>query len=252
MKGKEFIKRAEYYSKHKEYLEHFQIKQINNIISSSDGAVIKRNVIFLIILFLFKSNHIMMKSFSEYYPKALFNIELTVLLISLVWTLIIRKLIYSGRITAFFKRDYQKSVEIVNFIYKLCLGMKVRAVGIQLLFFSRILSIDTNFNSMTAEYKAMIRPFFIVPTVVLALLYMYYLYYKERYVTVEEYSSRMVEYLKLGLSEQDAFCRLVDRVDSEIGLNSFNGIIYINKTYDPLAKDNESLDWDMMLSSKNM
>lgn len=250
MERNSFLKKANYYKKKKEYLEHYQLKQIDDYALNKRNSIMKRNLIIIGLIYLANYNHRMANSFSEYYPRFLFNIELAVLIMYNVWNVFLKRLFYSGKINASFKRDYQSMSSSIIYLKRLTYGARLRSMLIQLVFLSRMITIGGTFDIIVAEYSDMFRGLFFWPTIISGVLFIYLVYYRGAYVSIEEYSSRMIEYLKLGFNEQDSYNKLISRVDEELGLDSFNGILYKNKSYDPLASNsngNDLFDWEEML-----
>jgi len=132
----------------------------------------------------------------------------------------LRPQIYRGKIKAYYRRSYKKIEKAVQ------LYVKIGIIGALRFIIMGILDILKTKN-ITAPFLEMFHPVSAILTVLSAFLFLYLVFYQDKYVSIEEYSNRINYKIKeLKMNDRRAIEEFLEEKDKEYNIKEFHGMYY--------------------------
>lgn len=236
--------KKEYYNKRLLYRDHYHLRLMKTSIEREGKKIRKRSLMLLGFIFFLNIIGEQIPTI-EFYPEALLSLEVTVLIMYLIYNLFIKKLIYKGKVTAYFRRDYTPQGKVMVFIGKRVKGIVFRA-SIVLSYFAVSVMLGGFTNDMLLSImQRMFNPNIVVPLVIFGLFSFYFMFYQDRYITIRNYSNKVTNNIKRGMNEEKAFMEFINKRDKELGISSFNGYYYDKDDKKRSKYSKENLDFDL-------
>lgn len=220
-------KKAEYYKNKVRYLTHIELSHIYEKAKTKKARSIKYNIIFFIMLYFSNKNRYSygLNILPEYYPDEIFKFEFSFIICLGIYNLINRYWLLRGIKPSYYRRTYYKNWKIVYYIRIITFDIVFRQsiVLVSMLFYFLLGDIDVSF--VIERVSNIIDPIYLITVSISFLLYIYMMFYKEKYISFKNYNKSMMKELRNNKNLKEAHYSLISKIDKEIGLTSVNNDI---------------------------
>lgn len=166
--------------------------------------------------------------FTREYPDFLATMDATIILLAVVHSLLIRPLMLNGTIKAYYRRHYRTKTSGSCFsvlFTAIWFGALLRSTLLVANFLNQYFTFEESDKS--ALVAGMIQNYFnmdgAIAGVALFFLFLYVIYYKERYISIQQFSYRTMILILQGWSVEAAMKRVLRERETELA-HKYNSI----------------------------
>lgn len=170
--------------------------------------------------------------FTRDFPDFLATMDATIMLLAIGYSLFIKPLMMKGKIRAYYRRHYRTNTtgSFLSVVYTgLWFGTMLRSILLVVNFLIQYFSFEKNdipplVAGMKMNYMDSNGA---IAGVVLFCLYVYILYYKDRYISIQEFSNRAMRYVKeRGFRVEDAMAKVLYERQAELEKEAIQYVKY--------------------------
>lgn len=211
------------YNKRLRYLEHYFFE---NLISENINAGIKFSIISTLIMGLLCFLH----GDASLYPTEIIPLDFSMTICFFLF-LMIKPLLYNGRIKAYYRKDYSFLYPILRFYLILAISSILRSLIVS---FSYLLNVFGNYYN---NQKEIIQALFNIynknitfPVLIISLALFYFTYFQDKFIEIKEYSNKVIGLMKNhNYDKYKAIATVINNKNIEYGICEYDGNYYDDK-----------------------
>lgn len=177
------------------YIENYELKSIDHLFEEKKPKIVRNNIFFFFYLMLrLNTRRHGIKMLPDYYPTSLGSIEIIISISFLIWKMFVKRAIYGGEIKAYYRESYKNLEKFILFFKRVVYGILLRTTVVHSFFAYYVFSGDFPVSEAIDKFKGdYINPKAILPTIFISTIFVYIMYFKEKYITIEEYSRKTLD-----------------------------------------------------------